>query len=486
MFCSKCGQELGNDVKFCSGCGASVGDNQKNIKKVVQEPVSGITARSFLCSGCGESLKIPKNARGVVKCPSCKTECILDGIIKNAEIAAKENINSGIPLTATSAILHKQLIECFLNQPYFPLDIFENAEVIREERYCVPAYCFDCNGEASYSYEEGEYDESKNYSTEDFLKGFKWYTKSGSERVSAALFSSGNKKMTSYINELYQKTDLKKLIDFEYLEFPQNVETLDYDLPQLVAYNEHIKQIVEEMLIIKGQESLKHKKELKYNGELWERIFILRNIQQNNAIYIKNFMMGDSKIKKEIIRVFLGLYRVVYKYRDQEFSIWFSGDGQKSYFDEIPVDQKLKETLREKYYLQDHVKRSDPPKILTIGFWVLIIISIFSLIATIFGGGKTFGVPLIICAIGCMLCRTMEEEYKKKHEKKHEKGEAKFQNEIDDILSQVKNVAQKFIEKEQALRGIYHEVTGKTDAFNIDFNIKDYAEAAYSDYEENQ
>ena len=148
MFCSKCGQSMGDDVRFCPGCGAGVGGEQPAASKTV----STVMAKNFRCNGCGESLKIPQNARGVMKCPSCKTECLLDGIIKNAEMAAKENINSGIPLTATAAILHGQIISILSKSSQIPLDVFEKAEVIREERYCVPAYCFEYNGEAPFSY----------------------------------------------------------------------------------------------------------------------------------------------------------------------------------------------------------------------------------------------------------------------------------------------------------------------------------------------
>ena len=47
--------------------------------------------QDFKCNGCGAPLPIPKNSKGHVKCPSCKTECVIEGLVKNAEIAAKEN-----------------------------------------------------------------------------------------------------------------------------------------------------------------------------------------------------------------------------------------------------------------------------------------------------------------------------------------------------------------------------------------------------------
>ena len=128
-------------------------------KKETPQPVftaTSVIARNFRCDGCGSSLEIPKNARGNVKCKFCNNECILDGIIKNAEIAAKENINSGISLDATPVVLHHQLVSKLHESPYIPLDAFEKIEVVCEERLCVPAYCFECEGHMSFTYEEGQ------------------------------------------------------------------------------------------------------------------------------------------------------------------------------------------------------------------------------------------------------------------------------------------------------------------------------------------
>jgi len=110
-----------------------------------------VVAKTFCCNSCGTPLKIPKNSKGHVQCPSCRNDCVLDGLVKNAEIAAKENINSGIPLTATPAMLHRQLVSQFYKSPDIPLDIFEKAEIVREEHHCVPAYCFRCT-EKSVAY----------------------------------------------------------------------------------------------------------------------------------------------------------------------------------------------------------------------------------------------------------------------------------------------------------------------------------------------
>jgi hypothetical protein len=112
-----------------------------------------VLVRNFRCNSCGNQLEIPSNSKAPVRCPFCRTSCIIDGVIRNAEIAAKENINSGVHLFATPATLHCQLVSILT--PHHLLLDFEKIEVVREERYCVPAYCFYCNGTASFTYEKG-------------------------------------------------------------------------------------------------------------------------------------------------------------------------------------------------------------------------------------------------------------------------------------------------------------------------------------------
>lgn len=65
MFCSNCGQSMGDDVKFCPNCGASrSGEAQKNVQPIpspvtpspyhaaqlVTPSVSGMAIAGFICS----------------------------------------------------------------------------------------------------------------------------------------------------------------------------------------------------------------------------------------------------------------------------------------------------------------------------------------------------------------------------------------------------------------------------------------------------
>jgi len=481
MFCSKCGQKMGDDVNFCPGCGANVGDTQTKEQMVDAKPVSTITAKSFRCNGCGESLKIPKNARGVMKCPSCKTECILDGILKNAEMAAKENINSGVPLTATASILHGQLVSILSKSSQIPLDVFENAEVIREERFCVPAYCFEYNGEAPFSYEEGKQetrqergfsDDSETITT---IKEVKWHTERGTASVSGTLFVSGNKKLAPYINKMYIKTDHSQLVDFEYLEFPPDVETLEYDLPQLAVFNDHVKPIVDNSLAKEGKKALEG---TSYEG------YIPRG-GQYGVRYTKGFKLSGSRIQKDVTRVFLGLYRVVYKYGNQEFSMWVSGDGKKVINDGLPENlysserKQLKDTLDEKKQLYSSVP-SNNTGLLIFGFIACVAAFTFSIYSIIANG---FSVPFLIIglisAAGAGLCGKFFSSVRKKgKERDAQRADAQTeidnaQKAIDDFEAQLPNTIRRFKEQKKALRGIYAKVAGDANAFEGKINSDD-------------
>ena len=327
-FCVNCGKQLENGIKFCSVCGTAVGGQAAASAPAPASPASvaqntkSIIAKSFRCSGCGESLKIPQNPREVVRCPSCITECVMDGIIKNAEIAAKENINSGISLTATSDKLNGLLVKILSDSPDIPLDVFDKLNVVREERYCVPAYLFYCNGTASFTYQAGNIRERKiaidlgNRTRVEKQRYTEWTQMIGSSYTTATLFLSGNKEFSSQINNVYFAQDPCQLVDIEQLEFPHDVVTCDCNFPQIASFNKDASAFMKNLLMKSAEDSLK---DMTY----------------------KNLTMGDSNVQKnEIVRVFLGLYRIVYRYGDDEYSLWTNGSGSRYYYCEgIPYDQ---------------------------------------------------------------------------------------------------------------------------------------------------
>ena len=485
MFCNNCGNQLNPEARFCNGCGAPVAGAAPATQPVptVTSHATSIVAKNFRCNGCGESLEIPQNPRGIVKCKFCGNESVLDGIIKNAEIAAKENINSGIPLSAFPATLHQQLVKILSESSYIPLDVFDKIEVVREERYCVPAYCFEYNGDAPFSYEEGKQDtrQEKGFSGDNetitTIKEVKWHTERGTASVSGTLFISGNKKMAPYINEMYIETDHNQFIDFEYLEFPPDVKTLEYDLPQLTAFNEHIKPIVDDLLYEEGKKALQ--------GTSYEQ-YIPRG-GAYGVTYTRDFKMSGSKIQKEITRVFLGLYRLVYKYGEKEYEMWATGDGERVLYDDLPEDMirkqtisNRKETLAEKK--KEYKKMPTSNKGCLITFFVVSIIALLVLsgiiINTVVNEYWMFErnwpeliIPLCIILIINIICIVLLPSTNRKGKEREEKR-AKvlseinaFETEFAEYSNQPNIVAQQFKSHKKALRGIYEKVSGDASAF---------------------
>jgi len=432
-FCENCGKQLEIGQKFCDGCGTAVGGSNQtqHYTPPAPAPVSvnttTIIAKTFRCSSCGNSLEIPKNPRGTVCCPYCKNECILDGIIKNAEMAAKENINSGVPLTASPAKLHQIVVSTFYEAPNLPLDFFDKAEVIREEHYCIPAYCFYCNGTVSFTYEVGvekqtTYNRDRGDYSEDVTKYHtEWQPQSSSASVTAILFSSGNKELSEQIRRVYLKKDPNQLIDFEFLDFPSDVVTYNYNFPHSASFNEHVKPEIDRLLEQKAKDSIK---KLNYC----------------------NLSMGGTNIQKdEVVRVFLGLYRIVYKYDDKEYEIWISGDGGNWLYDYSPSDPQRMEVHAEKQYALESIP---PPKTgwLTFGIWIGVIGAIF-----------TFGISLIATIICAFIRSSKKTEY--------EEQRAKAKKDIEDFEAPLSYEIQRFKSQKKALRGIYENVSGDASAF---------------------
>jgi hypothetical protein len=352
-------------------------------------------------------------------------------------MAAKENINSGYPLFASSAQLHKNLLIFLSESPSIPLDIFEKGEIVREEHHCVPAFLFYCNGTTSYTYEAGNVRQHKTaidlgdktrIETENYLE---WTQMSGTANVSATVFTSGCKTLAAQINALYIKLDHNKLVDYDELEFPHDVVTYDYNLPQAAAFNENVKPYIEKLLEKQAQKSLEGKK------------------------YRDLTIGGGSRIDKdEIVRVFLGLYRVVFKYGGKEYAIWITGDGGKVFSEGIkpPVDSDRQKALAEKQKAKDDaVANITAPKTLglTIGMVLCILTS-----------------WLIIPIIGAIIFGVLRHKKKKEFSTKKAEVELPFQKEIDDFVAQPKEILEQFKKQKKGMHGIYEaEVTGDESAF---------------------
>jgi len=406
---------------------------------------STVMVRDFRCNGCGSPLKIPKNSRGKVTCPSCKTDCVLEGLVKNAEMAAKENIASGIPLTALPATLHRKLVSLIAETSGMPLDVFEKGEVVREEHHCVPAFHFYCNGTASYTYEAGNVRQHKTaidlgdktrIETENYME---WTQMSGTANAQANMFTSGNKAFGLQVRDLYMFLDGNKLYDFAELEFPPDVITHDYNYPQTASFNEYAKSHVEELLAVNAKNALKSKD-------------------------VRDFTLGGSRIDKdEVVRVFLGLYRVVLKYGDKEYSMWVTGDGEEAITDGMPEDAKQKAAIDEKKQAMEQAVESIPVPTtgkFTAGFWGSIVLGIVLAAVGIGVAGVILGI------IGAIVFKVLKSKMMNPYNEKCTEVRAKFQKEIDELEAATKNAVEQFKSQKKPLRGIYQqEVAGDASAF---------------------
>ena len=398
-----------------------------------------IAAKTFICNGCGTPLKIPLN-KMVVQCPSCKNDCLIEKISKNLEIAAKEHINSGIPLTATPEELHKTILNCLYSSAYLPLDIHDNIVVLREEHYCVPAFCFECDGTASFRFEQGverkeTYSEKSgdSYVTKTRTH-IDWHPVSNFASATETLFTSGNRDFVYQIYQLYSNISPSMLVDIEDLDFPLDIETSVFNVPQASAFNEHIKPIMEELLEKQAYNSM-----------------------QATSGRVRNFSVIGCKVQKEMTRVFLGLYCLVYKYHDGEYMIWATGDGKKTLFDRLPYDAQREHTHVEK---KQHLSSIPSNKT----GWM-----VFGLIAFLIGAGAAYynqvdiGHVIMLGIVALIFGIFLPFVAKKGKEYDYQRANSK--DDLRNFESELPAKIQQFKDRKVALKGIYEGVSGDSSAF---------------------
>ena len=290
---------------------------------------------------------------------------MLEGLVKNAEIAAKENISSGINLDASSDALHRKLVSLSSEAPGMPLDFLEKTRVVREEHYCVPAFLFDCHGTMSFSYEVGHKEEQIYNTITNGHNGPEVKTKkntyivytpsNGTVNDSLTLFASGNIRLAPQIKRLYTRLDPNRLADVEDLEFPADVETCSFDIPKPRAFKECVEPIMEESLRKKVQSSVA------------------------SRTYVRGLSLDGSRIEKgEPQRVFLGLYRVVCNYNGREYSMWAAGDGKDAYIEGAPVDSVR---LRAYNAFTDNLAKASAPPVKAVGCLLFFLAAVGAFIA---------------------------------------------------------------------------------------------------------
>ena len=401
------------------------------------------SAKSFTCNGCGSPLKIPSNSRGKVTCPSCKTDCVIEGLVKNAEMAEKENINSGVSLSASSAMLHKKLVSYIAETPGMPLDVFDKATVIQEEHHCIPAYLFHATGTAHYSYEAAKYTTTKtaidlgDRTRVETEKHRDWQPMNGVATVSVPMLVPGNREMSETMQKLFTDFNQNVLVDFEDLDYPPDVVTHRANVPVMSAFNEFVRPHVEEMLEARAASAIAAKE--------------TRDLD----------MGGGSNIQKDDDRrLFLGAYRIVLEYEGKEYAIWVTGNGHNAINEGMPVDPSQKQAIDNKVQSMERDVSNVPvptTTMWTVGKWVSIIVGLV--------GVATIVLP-ILGIIGAIICHVKRNNIMAPYNEQCSSIRSKYQGEIDSLQAAAKNIAQQFRSKKQPLRGVYeNEVAGDASAF---------------------
>lgn len=297
----------------------------------------------FKCSNCGGTLQSTGHSNGRVECPYCHTECIIDGLIKNAEILEKENINSGVSIDLDKNALNFSVVEALTSiGATYPLDIFQNGAIVDKKHVCVPSYLFYCNGMASFNYEAGVEKErisggkiksngKVKYNTESYTD---WTPMSGSTNASASVVAPGNREYSEAIKNIYANYDANKLVDVEELVLPTDVETRSFNLPQPAAFNEFVKPHMESLLVESAENSLRGKN-------------------------FRGLSLGGCSVQKdEVLRLSLGLYQMAFQYKGTTHTLYLAGDGSKAWWDVQPVDGERTLFLAEKLAAQQKLSKS--------------------------------------------------------------------------------------------------------------------------------
>ena len=88
--------------------------------------------KAYVCSNCGAALNLNKAAGNRVECSYCGTVNQLENMVKNNEILAKDNINSGVNLYASMSLRHKKVLDIIASEQASPLDVYQRATIVKE------------------------------------------------------------------------------------------------------------------------------------------------------------------------------------------------------------------------------------------------------------------------------------------------------------------------------------------------------------------
>ncbi len=390
--------------------------------------------KAYVCSNCGAALNLNKAAGNRVECSYCGTVNQLENMVKNNEILAKDNINSGVNLYASMSLRHKKVLDIIASEQASPLDVYQRATIVKEEHICVPMFLFMASGTGTYSYEIGYQRERQKIQGDSIVteRYTEWSPVSSAVSCSETYFVCGNKDLKGVVDQFPDLMTVSDLIDIEDLELPADVQMNKFNYPQATAFENDVKPRAEALLKANAENSI-------------------RNQNTRNGHISSNVRIDTVQ------RVYLTLYRITVQYGEKLMTVWLDYKGRYSRYDQTFVDPMRKSQID----AQNAVINSIKPK--GKGLWIaLIIVSvILILICLCLNGALKLLALLPVAGIVFPIIKMVNnnKDYNAKISAEREK--------LEEILKPFTMATRAFIEKQVALNGIYQSVTGDATAFDI-------------------
>lgn len=214
-----------------------------------------VNIKSLNCPNCGGKLVINRNTTDIVFCGACGTKCVITGLNVNEEILKKNNINSGIPLYESSNKIHETIFAFVTSSQLFPINVLEELVIAEVRMISVPAYLFTVSAFASYTYEAGNIRQQDNVVTNrngqvvTMHKNYtEWTQMSSIANDTRTIIACGNNMYMNVINSFYGTINPAKLVDVEYLNYPEGTITESFNVPYASVFNQSVKPIVDQSI----------------------------------------------------------------------------------------------------------------------------------------------------------------------------------------------------------------------------------------------
>lgn len=269
-----------------------------------------VNIKSLSCPNCGAQLSVTKNTTDIVYCGACGTKCVITGLNVNEEILKKNNINSGIPLSASPNQIHNSVFTFVTTSKNFPINVLEELEITAVRTISVPAYLFTVSAFATCTYEAGNQRQQDNIVTNrngqvvtQHRTYTEWTQMSSVASCNQTVIVCGNNIYMNVINSFYSFLNPASLVDIEYLDYPTGTVTESFNVPYASAFNQYVKPAVDQGILASAQQPLM--------GKMY-----------------RNLSVGQANIQKEYeARISLGIYVVDCTYKHQKFAVYLNANA---------------------------------------------------------------------------------------------------------------------------------------------------------------